>query len=52
MARWVYMNKTYRCSHCGRCEDHALESDACELPILNFKYCPHCGAKMDEEEIE
>ena len=27
-----------------------IEADSCDLPILNFKYCPHCGAKMDIKE--
>ena len=27
-----------------------IEADSCDLPILNFKYCPHCGAEMDIKE--
>lgn len=48
--RWVisfnFQTFTYDaiCSNCGRCVP------AKDMPI--YKYCPHCGAKMDEEADE
>lgn len=35
----------YECSECGA--DYCIEGD-----ILIHKYCPNCGAKMDEVETE
>ena len=45
---WIFTGRTYKCSNCCLSEDNAVEADPCDLPMLNFKYCPHCGAKMDE----
>ena len=44
---WIFTGRTYKCSNCCLSEDNAVEADPCDLPMLNFKYCPHCGAKMD-----
>lgn len=35
---------TFQCSACG--EEYCFEY-AEDLSILNYNYCPHCGAKMD-----
>lgn len=40
-------NKNYKCSVCGAW----YETDE-EEEILDFDYCPRCGAKMDEMEWE
>ena len=37
---------TYRCTACG--EEFCFEIDE-DLPLLNYNYCPSCGAKMDLE---
>ena len=47
---WIFTGRTYKCSNCCLKEDNAVEADSCDLPILNFKYCPHCGAEMDIKE--
>ena len=44
---WVFTGRTYKCSNCCLKEDNAVEADLCDMPLLNFKYCPNCGAKMD-----
>jgi DNA-directed RNA polymerase subunit RPC12/RpoP len=38
---------TYRCTACG--EEFCFEIDE-DLPLLNYNYCPNCGAKMDLED--
>ena len=35
---------TIRCSLCG--EEWCFETDD-DVSLLNYKYCPNCGAKMD-----
>lgn len=35
---------TIQCSLCG--EEWCFETDD-DVSLLNYKYCPHCGAKMD-----
>ncbi len=35
----------YSCSACGHCDWDCTESES-------FKYCPNCGAQMDEEVSE
>ena len=47
---WVFTGRTYKCSNCYLKEYNAVEADLCDMPLLNFKYCPHCGAKMDGVE--
>ncbi len=37
---------TFRCSVCG--EEWCFEIDE-DLQLLNYNYCPNCGAKMDLE---
>lgn len=36
-----------RCSHCG-----GISPDDYETAIVYEKYCPYCGAQMDEKEDE
>lgn len=39
-------SNTYRCSECG-----SVQTLLYGTPEENdWRYCPHCGAKMDEEE--
>lgn len=45
-AHWItdeYWRVLYTCSNCGW-------YFAAEMDIEEYNYCPHCGAKMDEEE--
>ena len=44
---WIFTGRTYKCSNCCLKVDNAVEADLCDMPLLNFKYCPNCGAKMD-----
>lgn len=37
---------TYQCTACD--EEFCFEIDE-DLPLLNYNYCPNCGAKMDLE---
>lgn len=46
---WIFTGRTYKCSNCCLKEDNAVEADLCDMPLINFKYCPNCGAKMDEK---
>lgn len=43
---WEESPTAYKCSRCN------YRVYGCTLEIMegDFKYCPHCGAKMDEEE--
>ena len=38
-AYWMDNGANYKCSNCGNTE-----------PYYDMLYCPHCGARMDEEE--
>ena len=38
---------TIKCSLCS--EEWCFETDD-DVSLLNYKYCPNCGAKMDLEE--
>lgn len=38
---------TFQCTVCG--EEFCFETDE-DLQLLNYNYCPNCGAKMDLEE--
>ena len=44
--KWIFTGKTYKCSNCCFKDNNAVEADLCDMPLLNFKYCPCCGAKM------
>ena len=48
-ARWVNHNlsKHIKGSFCSNCEFHNVESFG-----VKYRYCPMCGAKMDESEDE
>ena len=48
---WIFTGRTYKCSNCCLKEDNAVEADLCDMPLINFKYCPNCGAKMDKKPI-
>ena len=48
-ARWIDNGRVgyahaYFCGHCGWIDGHPIED--------RHKYCPNCGAKMDESEDE
>ncbi|MCI6637377.1 MAG: transposase [Lachnospiraceae bacterium] len=53
-ARWIseypnrYTGKSYsfECSCCGRI---VYNNRQLSVPELKYDFCPHCGAKMDEE---
>ena len=53
--RWVRIDDdwnsltTYQCTACD--EEFCFEIDE-DLPLLNYNYCPNCGAKMDLEDEE
>ena len=38
---------TFQCTVCG--EEFCFEIDE-DIELLNYNYCPNCGAKMDLEE--
>ena len=38
---------TFQCTVCG--EEFCFEIDE-DLELLNYNYCPNCGAKMDLED--
>ena len=46
--RWIYdFSSPLKCSSCG------IVSKANEITLrTDFKFCPYCGAKMDEVEDE
>jgi len=35
---------------CSRCDAHIELKGVPEIKYVTFKYCPNCGAKMDEKE--
>lgn len=35
---------------CSNCKWSVIDNYDSYVDIDNFNYCPHCGAKMDEEE--
>lgn len=49
VGRWVYIGSKYECSVCCNRFENALDIDSCDSPLLNFKYCPACGAYMGQE---
>lgn len=42
-AHWID-NGEFCCYNCSNCRDAISYSD-----FIDYAYCPHCGAKMDEE---
>lgn len=42
-AQWIE-NDEFPCYNCSNCHDAISYSD-----FNDYEYCPHCGAKMDEE---
>lgn len=47
-AHWMFESGYFECSNCGGL---ALNCNASQLQVLS-DYCPHCGAKMDEDKEE
>ncbi len=54
-AKWIEYGRP-RCEEqhyqCTNCEDYVNFGQWGEYYKNNFRYCPHCGAKMDLEEVE
>lgn len=51
-AHWMYRFDTgiYQTEFlCSRCSRPARTLTACKLEDVDYEYCPHCMAKMDEE---
>lgn len=51
-AHWEYRYDTgiYQTEFlCSRCKG-LIETYSCTVDEVEYEYCPHCGAKMDEEE--
>lgn len=45
-ARCINRNATYKCSVCGKlCSSYYND-------VGEWKYCPHCGAKLQKEKTE
>ena len=44
--KWLHDN--YGANFCSECMKHVFEDNEYRL-ILHTRYCPHCGAKMDEK---
>lgn len=52
-AKWVFSHMLYDfvCSRCGAKPNYYVaQKDPFEDP--DFRYCPYCGARMDEPETE
>ena len=50
-AHWEYRYDTgiYQTEFlCSRCKG-LIETYSCTVDEVEYEYCPHCGAKMDEE---
>jgi len=50
-AHWKYRYDTgiYQTEFlCSRCKE-LIETYYCTVDEVEYEYCPHCGAKMDEE---
>lgn len=45
-ARWEKRGSSWYCTHCGI----GYRITCGNIPASRHKYCPNCGAKMDEEE--
>lgn len=51
-AHWEYRYDTgiYQTEFlCSRCKG-LIETYSCTVDEVEYEYCPHCGAKMDEED--
>ena len=51
-AHWEYRYDTgiYQTEFlCSRCKG-LIETYSCTVDEVEYEYCPHCGAKMDEKE--
>lgn len=49
--KWLYVDKHHiqawqAMNKCGVCK-RAVYNEYCGFKVIYFKYCPHCGAKMD-----
>ena len=47
---WANEETAVACTACGRSYDTDFEIK--RNVIMNFKYCPRCGAKMDGSKVE
>ena len=47
---WANEETAVTCTACGRSYDTDFEIK--RNVIMNFKYCPRCGAKMDGSKVE
>ena len=45
-ARWEKRGSSWYCTHCGI----GYRITCGNIPASRHKYCPNCGAKMDEKE--
>lgn len=45
-ARWERRGSSWYCTHCGI----GYRITCGNIPASRHKYCPNCGAKMDEKE--
>lgn len=48
-AKWLHDD--YGANYCSKCYEYAYEDEKYRM-IWHVRYCPSCGAKMDEEEGE
>ena len=48
-AEWIKQDDTYVCSNCGKVAPYYIE-DNIVMYWKELKYCPYCGAKMNEVE--
>lgn len=53
--KWLNFYNDYSCAECDRCgtifevTDNETDEGLWNVFKLSYKYCPNCGAKMDEE---
>ena len=46
--RWIQSKTVYAYHNCSLCKVPHKMQMSCNVYVL-LKYCPHCGAKMDDE---